>query len=95
MISETDEAKGTVIAEGRAEYDARLDDAISRVMIVADSDRIVQAALKLAKDLNDLILIRAQRGPGRIPNEDVHRLRAAEQDFANVVRLELAHASLR
>ncbi|WP_280247610.1 hypothetical protein [Nocardia abscessus] len=89
IVSATAEAKGAVLAEGRAEHDARVDATLSRVMIVAGSDTIVQAAFELAKDLNDFIRLRAEHGRGRIPNSDVARLRAAEQDFAKKVVSEL------
>jgi hypothetical protein len=85
VVGPTADAKGSVSAEGRAEHDARIDEALSRVMVVAGSDVIVTAAMNLARDTNDFVTLRARHGRGKIPNTEVERLRSAEQNFATTV----------
>ncbi|TCJ96411.1 hypothetical protein [Nocardia alba] len=84
-VGPTADEKGSVGVEGRAEHDARIDAALSRVMVVAGSEVIVTAAMKLARDTSDFVTARADQGREKIPDAEVERLRSAEQNFATTV----------
>lgn len=86
-------SKGTVLVDGRGAYDAEVDEAYCRVLIVARSAAIVDSARLLTSELNDFIRIRAREGVGRVPNEVVRTLREHEESFAELVRKEIARAA--
>ena len=88
-IAATSDSKGTVIVAGRIEYDALVDEAYARILIVARSDKIVAAAKELTTHLNEFVRIRARYGKGMIPNEVIRNSREAEESFASLVRTEL------
>lgn len=88
-VHPTEQSKGTIIIEGGAEYQAAIDEAYARIMIVADSDAITEAALSLSRELGVLLRERVRKGKGMISNETVRASREEEMKFATLVRGEL------
>jgi len=89
IVPATPESKGTVLVEGRNAFDAAVDEAYTRLMIVAGSEEIIEEAGQLTTRLNDFIRIRAERGKGNVPNLVIREFREAERRFARGARVEL------
>lgn len=88
VIPPSEQSKGTVILEGRSEHDSTLDEAYTRLLIVARSDALIDDASRLTTKLNDFIRLRAEYGAGNIPNEIIREFRLAERNFAQLSRNE-------
>jgi len=90
VVEATESSKGVVILEGRGEYDQRLDEALSRLMIVVHSEPVIKAAIGRASDLNEFIRERATLGRGRVPSSLVHEMRRKERNFASLAIAEIS-----
>ncbi len=93
IIPAEGDSKGTVIAAERREFDAEIDEAFARLLIVARSPQIVESAKLLTSGVNDFIRARATYGRGKVPNDTVRHLRSLEYTFAETVMHELAPLS--
>lgn len=72
VVPATPRSKGTVLVAGRLLYDAEVDEAYARLMIVGRSEEIVEEASELTRRLNDFVLRRdlARLGLMRRSNPD-------------------------
>jgi hypothetical protein len=91
-IEATEGSKGTILIEGSASYEAAANEALVRVLILADSDVISDAALALSRHLGLLLRHRVREGVGQIPDQIVLECRSQEEEFARLVRTELRDA---
>ena len=66
-----------------------MDEAFARLMIVADSDEITNAAQQLATRVAELVRSRVRMGVGNIPDEVERACRVEELNFTLLVRDEL------
>ncbi|MEU4711160.1 hypothetical protein AB0G00_32525 [Nocardia salmonicida] len=85
----SESARIVVTFRDRAEHDARIDEALARVLIVARNTEIVRAAWDLIRQVNEFVKLRAEHGKGNIPTAMVRRMRNAENEFGAVVAREL------
>ncbi|WP_157987377.1 hypothetical protein [Jiangella endophytica] len=88
-VPPSDVSKGTVLVEGRQPYDAAMDEAVSRLLIVTGSATVIEEADRLRRRINEFMVIRAEYGRGAIPNEVIREFRDAEHRFAELARAEL------
>ncbi len=90
VVAPDDKSKGAVVIEGRSAYDQRLDEALSRLMIVVPSEPVIRAAFGRSHDLNEFLRERATAGRGRVPNERIHELLRREREFASLAVSEIS-----
>ncbi|MGY1855390.1 hypothetical protein [Modestobacter sp. SYSU DS0290] len=90
VVDPTEQSGGTVATTERRQYDASIDEALSKLMIVARSEPIVDAARELVAELNKFMRERATYGLGNVPTETVRRLQTMELDFAAIVMREIS-----
>ena len=90
IVEPTKFSKGTVLVEGRAKYDAALDEAYTRLLIVVGTSSLIEEASRLTVRINEFIRLRAEHGIGNVPNEIIRDFRAAELEFAETARAELS-----
>lgn len=94
VVDANETSKGAVVVEGRTEYDQRLDEALSRLMIVVHSEPLIKAAIGRASDLNEFLRERATLGRGRVSSSRIHELRNKERNFASLAISEISGVHL-
>jgi hypothetical protein len=84
-----DPSERSLAVEGPAKSRASMDEAFARLMIVADSDKITNAAQQLATRVAELVRSRVREGMGNIPDDVISACRVEELNFTLLVRDEL------
>ena len=88
-IPPSNTSEGTVIISGASEHISKYDEALSRLLIVARSNTIIEEAAAMNVLINNFAKLRARHGKGMVPNEYIKELIDAERSFASLVRSEL------
>lgn len=86
VVAGDERSRGMVAVDGRAEHDARVHEAYSRVLIVVEADKVRLASREMLDTLDAFIRVRSQYERGRIPDEVVAEAREAELRYAAIVR---------
>jgi len=83
-----------VIERSTAYWDA-VETALSRVWLLGDPEGLVmEAARKLLTAFTAVATARATHGPGAVPQDVIDGVRAAERNFVQVAREDLAQGSV-
>ena len=91
VVPATEKSKGAVLVEGRVKYDAAVDEAYTRLLIVSSSSELIEEARELKSRLDRFVRTRVERGQGNIPDEVISDFKNAELRFADCARAVLGH----